>query len=809
VDSVLKDIRFALRTLRKSPGFAAIAILALGLGIGSNTAIFSIADAFLLKPIQLPDAAHLYVVLEQAPHQTTDTVSVAPANFRDWQDQTKSFDQLGAWRYDAVNLTGVGLPDRVQGFLVSANFFNVCGAKPLYGRDFLSGEDRPGNDNVVVISQGLWQRRLGGSPNIIGQAIHLDGKPYTVVGIMPRSFNFPMTAELWLPLALSPKDWQSRSVHDLFALARLKHDVTLANANAEMAAITKRLSDAYPSTNKNWRARVIPINVFTVGDDTRAYTFLLLGAVGFVLLIVCANVANLQFVRGASRQREIAIRAALGGSRWRLIRQLITESILLGIGGAIIGLLFGKWAISLIVGNMPADVAKYIAHWYEIGLDTRALLFTIFVAVFAGIIAGLLPALETSRADVNAILKEGGRSGSAGGRHFLRNLLVVTQVASAIVLLVGAGLIVRGFRSLLKLNQGSQPETILTMSMDVPATRYNNPQKLAEFYDQVLDRLNAIPGVTSAAAASAYPYSNEEHTPYFTIEGRPWRDASEMHYVAALTVSPNYLKLLRTPLVRGRELSDSDSANSAGVVMISQSMARDYWHNDDPIGHRIKLGGNDSTNPWMTIVGVVSDVKMDWSENGPPYAVYRPYRQAATHFTSFLIRTAGDPMNIAPAARLAVASVDPDQPIYDMKPYDQVIQESVIGLAYVAVMMGALGMMALVLAAVGVYGVMAFLVQQRTHEIGIRMALGARTGDVLRLVIGGGLWMTLIGLAVGVPIAYLFARLMAGLIYGIGATDPATFIGCGFVLVCVAAAACFIPARRATSVDPMIALRHE
>jgi len=810
LETLWQDIRFAFRTLRKSPGFTAIALVALGLGIGANTAIFSVADAFLLKPVKLPDAQHLLVVLEQSPNQTRDSTSIAPANFLDWKQQATSFEPMAAWQWDDLNLTGVGLPEKVQGFSASSNFFTLCGVQPFIGRAFLPGEDEPGHDGVVVLSQRLWERRFGSDPNLLGQTIHLDSKPYTVIGIMPRSFNFPMTAELWVPLALTPQQWQSRSSHTLLALARLKPGATLESANAEMAAVTRRLSDAYPATNRNWRARVMPLTVFIVGDDTRAYTFLLMGAVGFVLLIVCANVANLQFVRGASRQKEVAIRAALGGSRWRVMRQLVTESMMLGTGGATLGLVFAEWAIALILANMPADVAKFISGWDEIRLDGRALAFTILAAIVAGIVAGLLPALETTRLDVNSVLKEGGRSSSSGrGRHKLRDILVITQVASAVVLLVGAGLIVRGFRSLMDLNQGYEPDSLLTMQLNLPDAKYDSPQKMAAFYGQVLERLGALPGVREAGAATSIPLANDQSDQYFTREDQPWRDASELRAVTSQVISPNYFQLMRISLVRGREFTDADASAAPGVALVSQSMARAYWPNKDAIGHRLKVGANDSKNPWLTIVGIVADVKMDWSDQGPEYAMYRPYRQAPRDFTSLMVRTAGDPMALVSAVRSAVAGVDEEQPISEMKPMTQAVKESIVGIAYVSVMMGVMGVMALVLAAVGVYGVMAFAVQQRTHEIGIRMALGAQRRDVLRLVVGGGLLLTAIGLLAGLPLSLALAHLLAGLIYGIGATDPVTFIGCGLILIAVAFVACWIPARRAMRTDPVVALRYE
>ncbi len=808
--TLMNDIRYGLRTLLKSPGFTVIAIVALALGIGANTAIFSIADAFLLKPLNIPDPEHLVVIGSLMPSQNSDLHSSSAANFSDWKDQAKSFESLGAYEWDEVNLTGSGNPEKVQGFKVTSNLFDLCSEKPLLGRTFLDEESQPGHDGVVVLGQKLWERRFGADPRIIGQEIHLDGRPYVVVGIMSRTFDFPQLAELWVPLALTPKEWQDRVSRGMWAIGKLKPGVSLASANAEMKGIARRLSDAYPSANRNWSARVVSIRIFELGDFTVQYTLMLLGAVGFALLIVCANVANLQLVRGASRHKEMAIRVALGGSRWRLVRQLLTESILVAVAGAMFGLLFAKWAISLVVVNMPPEVAKFIPGWYQIRLDSRALLFTMAAGVVAGVISGLLPAFHGARVDVNDTLKEGGRSSSSGrGRHGLRNGLVITQVALATILVIGSGLLVRGFRTLLNFNHGFEPETILTGSLNLPDTRYTKPEQRTQLFTQVLERLQAMPGVQGAAFTSWVPYGDGGGTSTFSIEGRPWRDESETPSVVSLAVSPNYLQMVHVPLIRGRELGEQDTADSPTVTLISQSMARRFWPGDDPIGRHIKVGGNDSKNPWMTIVGIVGDVKMDWSDTRPLYAYYRSYKQAPRNNAELMVRGTGDPMLLAPAASAAVAAVDRELPITDVMPMSKVINNSIIGIAYVAVMMGVIGFMALLLAAVGVYGVMAFTVTERTYEIGVRMAFGAQPIDVLKMIIGRGLILVGIGLGIGLPVTLGATYFLRNLIFGIGAADPITFVSIGLALLGTAVVACWFPARRATRVDPMIALRYE
>ncbi len=806
-----QDIKFGLRTLAKSPGFTAVAVVALALGIGANTAIFSIADAFLLKPVNIPDPEHLVVIGELAPGQTKDTNSISAANFVDWKAQAKSFDSLGAYQWDDVNLTSAAaLPEKVQGFKVSANIFEMCGETPLFGRTFSVEEDQPGHDGVVILGQRLWERRFGGDQRIIGQELHLDGRPYTVIGVMRKNFDFPQTAELWVPMAFTPQQLQDRKSHFFLALGKLKSGETLASANAEMKTLAQRLAVTYPDTNHNWGTRVVPIRIFELGDDTIQYTVILMGAVGFLLLIVCANVANLQLVRGASRHKEMAIRVSLGGSRWRLVRQLLTESVLVATGGALLGLVMAKWAVSLVVAHMPPEVAKFIPGWYQIRLDSRAMLFTMLAGIVAGIVSGLLPAFQGARLDVNETLKEGGRSSSSSrGRHVLRNGLVITQVALATILVVGSALLVRGFHTLLTYNQGFQPDTLLTMYLNLPDTRYTKPEQRNQFYSQVLEKMSAMPGVIGAAGTSWIPYGDGGGNSQFSIEGKPWRDASETPTVSNLAVSPNYLQMVHVPLLRGRELTDQDTADSQLTALISQSMAKRFWPASDPIGQHIRIGGNDSKNKWMTVVGIVGDVKMDWSSTRPLYAIYRSYRQAPRGYFAMMLRSSGDPMALAPAAAAAVTQVDSEMPLTDVLPMSKVIGNNVIGIAYVSVMMGVIGFMALILAAVGVYGVMAFTVTERTYEIGVRMAFGAQTSDVMKMIIGRGALLAGIGLGIGLPVTLGFTYVLRDWIFGIGAADPATFSVIALALLGAALLACWLPARRATRVDPMIALRYE
>jgi putative ABC transport system permease protein len=810
METLLQDIKYGWRMIVKSPGFTAIAVIALALGIGSNTAIFSIADAFLFKPINIPDPEHLVIAGEIAPRQTDGLNSVSAANYTDWKEQVKSFESTATFQWDEVSLTGTGLPEKVQGFQVSSNLFELCNVQPIAGRVFLPDEEQPGHDGVVVLSQRLWERRFGSDQNLIGRDIHLDGRPYTVIGIMPRKFDFPLTAELWVPMALKPEQLIDRKSHFFMVVGRLKTGATLSGANAELKGVAQRLAAAYPATNRGWSAEIENIRIYLLGDETRKYTIMLMLAVGCLLLIVCANVANLQFVRSVSRQKEMAIRAALGGSRWRVVRQLLTESIITALSGAALGLFFAYWSIKMVLRYMPPETAKYIPGWYDIRLDGRAILFTIIAAGVAGVLAGVLPALKSSRVNVNETLKEGGRSSSgARGRHIMRNGLVVVQVFLAVWLLICAGLLSRGFRNLLDLGNGFQPESLLTMRVDLPEGRYAGPQQWRQFFDQALARLSALPGVQIASETSWIPYGDGGGRQQFLIAGKPWRDPNDTPTADSLVVNASYIQMMHIPLIRGRAFTERDGTDTERVCVISQSFAGAFFSNEDPIGHQIKIPNDNSPNPWMRIVGIVGNVKMDWTNRRPTYAFYRPYMQLPRNYGAFVLRTTGDPMALAAASRSAIAAVDGDIPVADIQSMSKVIGNSVLGIAYMAVMMSVVGVMALILAAVGVYGVMAFTVTERTHEIGIRMALGARPSQVLRLIVGGGLLLAGIGLGLGLPLGLGSSYFLANMFYGIGSGDPITYVGVTLSLLLVAAMASWIPARRAMLVDPIIALRYE
>lgn len=807
MNSIWMDIRYARRILAKNPGAALLAVLALALGIGANAAVFSVADPLLFRPEPFPNLSRLVLVFNQV-RGVTDENSMYPADYEAIRERSHSFEQLAAYVQRDENLTGGGNPQRVQAATVTPNFFDALGVQPILGRAFTETEDIPGHDQEALLSYGLWQSRFAGNPDVVGTSAQINGRSYTIVGVMGKDFAYPIAAELWQPLALTATDTNDRSNNYLFPVGLLKPGVSISQAGAELSGIAQRIGQEFPRSNGRLGIRVARLRTYATDELTHNFMLLLLVAVGFVLLIACANVANLQLARVAGRDREIAVRATLGASRWRVVRQLLTETLVLSLAGAAAGLLLAEWAVSLVVSNMPADLAQYVAGWNRIALDWRAVAYTLAVSVLAGVIAGLAPALGHSRPDLSGALKEAGRGGTGRATHRLRSALVVAEVAASLVLLVGAGLLVKGFRALLVTNEKFSPESLLTARISLPTAKYSDQLKIAGFYQQVLDGISTIPGVESVSVATAVPDSDELSYHPFTGENRPWT-ADYGHIALLESISPNYFGTLHLPLLQGREFTAADGPDSQRVAIVSRSMAARYWPGENAIGRRIKRGQPDSKEPWLTIVGVVADAKYNPYLQIVDGAVYIPYAQFVNATVSFLLRTKGDPLNFVAATRAKIRAVDPGQPIYEAKTLARLSYEQMIGISLIATMMGVLGLIALALAASGVYGVMAHSVTERTHEIGVRLALGAEPQQVLRWIASRGIRLTGIGLAIGLALAFVLAKLLASLLFGVSAGDPLVFLGVAALLGFIAVAACYLPARRALRVDPMVALRYE
>jgi putative ABC transport system permease protein len=803
---LMRDVKYGLRVMFKDPGFTAVAVITLALGIGANTTIFSFANAFLVHPLALPDPDRLAIVAtgsEKAP--------AAPADFLDWKAQSSSFESLVAYEESDVNMTGAGAPERVLGARVTANFFDLLHAEAAFGRTFLPEEDQAGRDQAAVLSDGLWQRRFGGDPHILGRVIDLDSRAYTIVGVMGKQFEFPVPTDLWIPLAMTTKERAERAAATVRVVGRLKPGVSVKQAQSEMTTIATRLAQEYPQTNKDRRAHVMPLVEFVEGSITRAYTVMLLVAVGFVLLIACANIANLQLARSTTRQKEMAVRTALGANRWRGIRLLLTENVLLALLGGAASLLLANWVLGLCAANMPAEIARLIPGWSEIHLDWRSLSYTLAIAFLAGVMAGLAPAVRGSRTDLTEALKEGGRGSTAGrSRTFFRNLLVAAQITVAMVLLIGGALIVKGFGKLVAAQESYAPHNMLTFALSLPVSRYAAAAKREFFYRQALERLAAMPGVTSAAAFTTIPLSNNGTTyTLFQIEGRPVRNLSSTPRAVLQTISPNYLPMIHVPLLDGREFTDQDRAGMPGVAIVSQKLSRLYWPNESAVGKRIQIGDPAPHGEWLTIVGIAANVLWDWTNQRPEATVYVPYAQSPAQDSLLAIRASAVPENLGRDVQAQIAAIDPELPIFEVKTLSDAIHESIVGLAYTADMMAGLGVIALAIALAGVYGVMSYAVAERTHEIGVRLSLGAQRRNVLWLVSRRGLLLTTAGLTAGLPLSMWLATLLGGLIYGTNALDLGTFIAIPALLAGVALLACYVPARRAMQVDPLMALRYE
>lgn len=808
--TIWQDIRFGMRMLVKHRLTTLVCVVALALGIGANTSMFSLAEAFLLHPVPFEHADRIVVLADSRPGDNIDMNGVAPATYFEWKNQARSFQQMGAYAWHSINLTGDREPEKVQAFAVSPNFFDVLSAHPILGRTFLSDEEQIGKDQELVLGYNLWQQRFASDPNILGKKVKVDGRTFEIVGVMGKGFDFPKPAEAWVPLSFSVSGRAVRDSRYVWPVASLKPQVSVERASAEMRTIVAQQTAAFPDAYKGWILRVMPIAEFATGDLTRQFTFLLLGAVAFVLLIACADVANVQFARVTGRNKELSVRTAMGASRSRIVRQLLTESVLLSLAGAALGLIFAMWWISLIVNHMPPEVARFIAGWNTISLDTGAFVFTLVVAVASGILSGIAPSWFHSQTNISETLKESGRGASTGQpRHRLRSILVVGEIALALVLLVGAGLLVKGFHSLLSVHENYHPDSVLTLTLSLPEDRYSQKPARAGFDEQVLLRLSAIPRVQSTAFATSIPYANGGGADMesFVIEGRSRRERGELISSIVETISPSYFRLMNIGLREGRALGDSDGASTLPVVDVSRVLAEKYFPGENPLGKRIKIGAADSDKPWMTIVGIVDDVHYSWINKQELPTIYRTYRQAPAYYTFVLLRTEGNPLSYIPAVRSNVAAVDPDLPLFDVLPFDKVITNSIVGIAYVAAMMAIMGLIALILASVGIYGVMSYSVGERTHEIGVRMAMGATALDVQRLILRNGVTLTFFGMVIGLPLALALAYGLSSLLFGVKVADPFAFLALPLLLAVVAMLACYLPARRAVRLDPLSALR--
>ncbi len=803
MESLLQDLRYGVRMLTKRPWYTVVAVVALALGIGANTAIFSLVDALLFRPLQFKDVDRLVMIWSGTP-QTIARENISPADYLDWKNQNNVFDHLAAISWWDVNLTGNGEPERIQAFQVSPSFFAALDEKPLLGRVLLPDEEQPG---VAVLNYSLWQRQFAGDPDIIGKTIKLDGNSHTIVGVMPKDFEWPTTAEVWTPLVMTNEMASARKSRYLMVMGRIKKNLSLSEAQAEMDIIARRLEQQYPDTNQEVGVALKRVPGQNSDEFARPFLLALMGAVGFVLLIACANVANLQLARATARVKEIAIRSALGASRFRVVRQLLTESIMLSLLGAGFGLFLAVWGIDLMRASFPPDQAKFITGLSHMGLDGRALGFTLAVALLTGIISGLAPAIQTSRPDLNETLKEGGRSSASGShRHRLRSALVVAEIALALVLLVGTGLMVKGFARLLdNQRQGFDSRNLLTMSLALPEAKYKEPHQRVAFYNQLIERLKATSEIESVGAASSLPSSGNWNTITISIEGRPAPTPDKEPLVDYQSINDDYFRAMRIPMMKGREFTAQDVTDALPVTIVSQSFANRFFPDEDAIGRRIKVGDN----RWATIIGVAGDVKHFMFDGGPRSTLYLPYTQLPRFRMALVLRSSSDPMSLVRSVRAQVRSVDGDQPIYEIKTMEKLISEHVSGIEMSAMLMAIFGVMALILSAVGVYSVMAYSVSQRTHELGVRMALGASSADILKLVVGQSSRMAAIGLGIGLPIAFALTRVVASALFGVVALDAITFMGITLLLAAVALLSGYVPARRAAKVDPCVALRHE
>ncbi|MDX6271426.1 MAG: hypothetical protein QOD28_2649 [Acidobacteriota bacterium] len=808
-----QDLRYGFRMLWKSPGFTLVTVLALALGIGANTAIFSVVNTVLLRPLPYANGERIVYIGEWS--QQVPGMSVSYPNFIDWRDQQQTMERIAAFRSANYVVTGGGEPERLDGRQVSAGFFEVLGVQPALGRNFTPEEDKPGATPVALISHGFWQRRLGGDPSIVNKQLQLSNESYTVVGVLPQTFEWQSPVDVFVPVGLgagNPNMTERGNHPGMYVLGLLKPNVTVEQARTEIKTIAERLAVQYPNSNGGQSAVLTSLQERAV-EDIRPALLILLAAVGFVLLIACANVANLLLARAASRSKEIAIRTALGAGRLRIIRQLLTESLLLSLMGGALGLLFAMWGIDALLAALPENVPRLLVS--GIGLNTPVLLFTLTVSVVTGLLFGLAPALQASKSNLNETLKDGGRTSAGVGRQRVRNVLVVAEVALSLLLLVSAGLLIKSFVRLQETELGFNPENVLTLRVPLPEARYTQNGQVENFWDELMRRVRALPGVESAGLTRGLPMNGGIESGVM-VEGQETTNPKDATVAVNLYADPDYFKAMDIKLVNGRFISEQDSKDAPLVVMVDEMFVSKFFPNADPVGKRLRIGGDRA--PLRNIIGVFKHMKHygpDEEDEGR-VEIYTPYRQVPQEFFAaanrslwLAVKTKGDPTSLAPAIRNEVLQIDKDQPISNISTMENIVAATVAPQKFATWLLAVFAATAMLLAAIGIYGVMAYSVTQRTHEIGIRMALGAGRRDVLRMVVSQGMKLAFIGVALGLAGAVALTRLMSSLLYGVSATDPLTYGGVSVLLATVALLACLIPARKATRVDPMIALRYE
>ena len=808
MNSLGRDLHHGVRLLGKAPGFSAVALATLALGMGATSAIFSVVDAVLLKALPFRDPQRLMVIWENNPAQNLKEIFVTPGEFLEWRNQSRAIEALAAISDVHVNLTGGPNgpidPEELRVERVSSSLFPLLGVQPKVGRAFSSEEDQPGRADYALLSHSLWQRRFGGDLSIAGKAIRLRDQSYTVVGVLPAGFSVLDSAvDIWIPLGLDPHDARAAGMRFLTVIARLKPGVGVDRTRTEMDMIGSRLEQANPAMARGWRPSLVPLREELVGNVRQAL-LVLMAAVGFLLAMACVNVANLLLARGAARQKEIAIRTALGAGRGRIVVQLFSESVLLALAGGALGLALARGVVALVARLGPASIPRLA----EASIDARLFLFALGVSVATGVLFGIAPAIQGSGADLNAALREGGRGGTASrSGRMVRNVLVVVEVALAVVVLIGAGLLIRSFVRLRSADPGFQPSGLLTLRLPLAGGRNASPDRRIAFFQQVTDRVAALPGVRAVGAVNGLPLTGLGIGSTFAVDGRP-APAPEQRPMGLLrSVTPAYFRTMGIPLVAGRVFADSDTSQAPPAIIVNQTLARRFWPQGNPIGGRLVLDQNNGRV--AQIVGVVADVKPERIENQDWPTIYNPYAQVPVTTMTMVVRTAQPPLSLASAVEREVHQLDPDQPVADMRPMEEVADRAIAGARFNTVLLGVFAEIAFLLAAVGIYGVISCDVSERTHEIGIRVALGAQPADVLKLILGHGARLALYGIAAGLAAAFALTRLLASMLYGVKPTDAYTFVAIPVLLGAVALAASYLPSRRALALDPVTALRHE